>query len=183
MSEPLKKLESRGETAARFSALVGILILVALALATIADVLMRWLFNNPIDGMADVAPLMVALSISAIFPYALATRQHITIDFLGGLVGSRGRAWLKVFSAVITGIFFLLLAWQFVSYANNLNEVGQTTWVIRMPVAPWWAVVSAFLCLCVVIQSIIIIVDVGRLVKALPSEHTGDEPAKPPADG
>jgi hypothetical protein len=49
-------------------------------------------------------------------------------------------------------VFFGLLAWQIVLYTKDLNELGQTTWVVQIPVAPWWALVSLFLILCVAVQ-------------------------------
>lgn len=148
----LSELESRGGTVARFCALWGMLGLVALTLITDFDVFMRWAFNNPIDGIADIAPLIVAIGVTSFFPFALAERRHIAINALGNLLREKTRAWHDVVVATVTFVFFGLLAWQFIVYTIDLHEVGQTTWVIRLPVAPWWAVVSAFMVLCVVVQ-------------------------------
>ena len=132
----LTKLESRGDTVSRFCALFGMLFLVALALITNVDVFMRWMFNNPIDGVTDVAPLMVAIVIASFFPFALAGRHHISISLIGNLFGPRGTAWLEAAAALVTLAFFVLLAWQFIVYTIDLDARGQTTWVVQLPVAP-----------------------------------------------
>lgn len=157
----LSKLKSRGAIAARFCALFGMLALVALIVMTNFDVLMRWLFNSPVDGITDIAPLVVAIAISAFFPFALAERHHVSINFLGSLLGPTVRTWLEAFAAFVTWVFFILLAWQIVLYTIDLDAVGQTTWVVQLPVAPWWAVVSFFMILSVAVQSIVFLTQIA----------------------
>ena len=148
----LGKPESHGDTVARLCALFGMLALVAFVLMTIADVLMRWLFNNTINGVADAGPLIVAIVAAAFFPLSLTGRHHVSIGFLGSFLGARATAWLEAFASLVTWAFFILLAWQIVRYAIELRQLGQTTWVVQIPIAPWWVVVSAFLVVCVAVQ-------------------------------
>ena len=173
------KLQSRGDSVARLCALCGMLGLVVLALLTNFDVFMRWLFNSPIDGIADIAPLVVAIVISSFFPIALAGRHHISINFLGSLLTPRPRAWLETLVALVTLVFFVLLAWQFILYAIDLHESGQTTWAIRMPVAKWWMVVSLFMALCVVVQVNVFVTQLGR---ALIRREAGEYRSVPSED-
>lgn len=149
--------EARGNSVARLCALFGMLALVAFVLMTIADVLMRWLFNSPINGVADAGPLIVAIVAAAFFPLSLAGRHHVSIGFLGGLLGPRATVWLEAFASLVTGVFFILLAWQIVRYTIELRQLGQTTWVVQMPIAPWWMVVSFFILVCVAVQVSVII--------------------------
>lgn len=149
--------QSRGNSVARLCALFGMLALVAFVLMTIADVLMRWLFNSPINGVADTGPLIVAIVAAAFFPFSLAGRHHVSIGFLGSLLGPRAAAWLEAFASLVTWVFFILLAWQIVRYTVELRQLGQTTWVVQIPIAPWWVVVSLFLLVCVVVQLSVVI--------------------------
>ena len=167
----LDKLESRGSSVARLCALFGMLALVAFVLMTIVDVMMRWLFNSPINGVADVGPLIVAIVTTAFFPFALAERHNVSIGFLGGFLGPRAQVWLEAFAALVTWIFFILLAWQIVRYTIELRQLGQTTWVVQMPVAPWWAVVSFFIVVCVVVQVSVVIAEFSRAK----NQRDGDE--------
>jgi TRAP-type C4-dicarboxylate transport system permease small subunit len=149
--------ESRDNPVARFCALFGMLALVAFALMTIADVLMRWLFNSPINGVADTGPLIVAIVAAAFFPISLAGRHHVSIGFLGGLLGPRATVWLEAFASLVTWVFFILLAWQIVRYTVELRQLGQTTWVVQIPIAPWWVVVSFFIVVCIAVQVSVVI--------------------------
>lgn len=177
MTSWLDKLEPRGNAAARFGALFGLVLLVGLVVMTIFDVIMRWLFNSPINYIADVAPLVFAIVVSAFFPFAIAERYHVRIEFLGGMLSRRARAWLEVFVAFVTLIFFALVAWQIILYTIDLRVMGQTTWVVQIPSAPWWAVASFFMVLCVVVQFGICLTQISRAIKWDTAD--GDGPAAP----
>lgn len=158
-------MESCGLSAARLSALCGMVGLLAFTLLTICDVLMRWLFKSPIAMVSDVAPLIIVVVVAALFPYALAERYHIAMEFLGSTLGLRTRLWLKAIVALVTLVFFVLLAWQIVVYTIDLHERGQTTWVVQIPAAPWWVVVSFFMILCVLVQLGIFLIELFRAIK------------------
>jgi TRAP-type transport system small permease protein len=158
----LDKLEPRGDSVARLCALSGMLALIAFVLMTIVDAVMRWLFNSPIDGVADAGPLIVAIVAAAFFPFSLAGRHHVSIGFLGSFLGPRATAWLEAFASLVTWVFFILLAWQIVRYTIELRQLGQTTWVVQMPIAPWWVVVSVFLVVCVAVQLRVVIAEFSR---------------------
>jgi TRAP-type C4-dicarboxylate transport system permease small subunit len=132
--------------------------LVGYILMVNTDVLMRWLFNSPMAVVSDVSPLVIAIVVASFFPLALVERSHVSIEFAGALLGRRVHAWLEALAALVSLVFFVLLAWQIVRYALDLRALGQTTWVVQIPAAPWWAVVSFFLLLCVLVQFTILLV-------------------------
>lgn len=152
----LRKLDARGQRAASWSAVCGLVGMVAFALITIVDVLLRWLFNSPIDGIADTNRLMVAVIVASLFPMALAERRHVTISFLGAALGPRVCGWLDLFGALLTTAFFVLLSWKLVVYTLDLFKSHETTWLLGLPVGPWWAVVTAFMFFCAGIQTIVL---------------------------
>jgi TRAP-type C4-dicarboxylate transport system permease small subunit len=173
----LDRLESRGVGVARFAALFGMIGLVGFVLMTNADVLMRWLFNSPLNYIADVAPLVMAIVVAALFPFAIAARYHVTIELLGGLIGRRAQAWLEVFAALVGVVFFALVAWQIVLFTIDLHVRGQTTWVMQIPSAPWWVVASVFMVLCVLVQLIVLVVQFRRAATGAATDE--DRPASP----
>jgi TRAP-type C4-dicarboxylate transport system permease small subunit len=153
----LSRLESGGITAARFASLVGMIVLAGFVLMTNVDVVMRWLFNTPLNYIADVAPLIVAIVVAALFPFAITARYHVTIQLLGSLLGRRIQPWLEVFAALVSVVFFALVAWQIILFTIDLHVRGQTTWVMQIPSAPWWVVASFFMVLCVFAQLIVVV--------------------------
>ena len=137
----------------RWIALSGLVGLVAVALVTIGDVLLRWLFNMPIDGVSEISRLVVAVAIASFFPMALADRHHISIEFLGSALGPRARLWLDTFAHLVTSLFFLVLGWQFILYTIEIGEAGEATWLLGWKAAPWWVVVTLFMLICIPVQT------------------------------
>ena len=176
MKGTIASIDARASAWARGLALFGLVGLVVLTVITIADVLMRWLLNAPIDGVADIGRLIVAINISAFFPLALAERHHIAIEFLGKALGPRIHAWLDAIGAAVTSVFFLLLGWQFILYTGELQSSGETTWLLGIPVAPWWAVTTAFLLICVPVQVIVLLARFRAAMAGAP-EYTGEDGA------
>ncbi|HJO86927.1 MAG TPA: TRAP transporter small permease [Rhodospirillales bacterium] len=135
-----------------------------MAIMTITDVLMRWLLNSPIDGVADAGRLIVAVIIASFFPAALAEKHHISIAFLGSWLGQRAKSWLEVMASIVTSIFFTILGWQFVVYTIDLHQNSETTWLLGWPVAPWWGVASLFIVICVPVQLIVVLGNIKAAV-------------------
>ncbi len=141
----------------RWLALVGLVGLVAVALVTIGDVLLRWLFNSPVDGVSEISRLVVAVAIASFFPMALSDRHHISIEFLGTWLGPRARLWLDTLAHLVTSLFFLVLGCQFILYTMEVGESGETTWLLGWSVAPWWTVTTVFMLICIPVQAVIFI--------------------------
>jgi len=158
------KLEGATIRATRVIALVGLAALLILAIITMADVGMRWLFNQPITGVEDLAKLVVAIAIAASIPAVLATRQNITIRFVGRVLGRRAELIFEIFGALIVLAVMAGMAWQIQIYTDELRKTGETTWLLGLHVAPFWQVVSVLLFLSVPIQLVVI---AGLLVTAL----------------
>ncbi len=158
----------------RWLALVGLVGLVAVALVTIADVLLRWLFNSPVDGVSEISRLVVAIAIASFFPMALAERHHISIEFLGAWLGPRAQLWLDTLAHVVTSFFFLVLGWQFILYTLEIGESGETTWLLGWRVAPWWTVTTVFMLICIPVQG-------GILIRQFRAAARGDSD-QPPRD-
>ena len=133
-------------------ALIGLVGLVAVALVTIGDVLLRWLFNSPVDGVGEISRLVVAVSIASFFPMALAERHHISIEFLGAWLGPRARLWLDSLAHMVTSLFFFMVGWQFILYTIEIQESGETTWLLGWDVVPWWVATTIFMLICIPIQ-------------------------------
>lgn len=176
----LARLDALAEAWSHRVAVIGIVGFVAVATVTIVDVLMRWLFNSPIDGVEEVSRLMVAVAIAAFFPLAIAERHHIAITFLGSALGRRGTDWLRALASAVTTFFFVLVGWQFVLYVLEVRDAGETTWILAWPVTPWWAVVTVIMLACIPAQLIVLVVDLGRALGGEPMpERAPSEPLAP----
>lgn len=141
----MKRSDPLAVRLARLLALVSIAGLILLAIATTLDVAMRYLFASPIRGFVDLASLAGAVLLAGCMPWLLVTRSNVAVDVLGAWLGGRWRRVLDSFAAVVTALFFAVMAWQYWRFSADLASAGQTIPVLRWPVWPWWAGVTAMI--------------------------------------
>jgi TRAP-type transport system small permease protein len=139
-------------------------LLLGAALITL-DVLMRWIANAPIRGMSDLNQLIFVVGIAACFPVVVAERANITFRMLGDALGKRSAGWLDVFGSAALLLFVLLVGWQLVVYTIELAQSGRTTWQLRIPVTPCWAIATGLVLLCVPVQVAALLVDILHAAK------------------
>ena len=128
--------------ASRIIALAGLAGLLVLAIATVFDVLLRWLLNKPIVGLNDTYSMIAAVIIASSFPVTIALRGNVTIKFVGKMLGRRMSDIFDAFGNLVTTVIFVLMAWQLWLYADMLHLDGETTWVLNWPVSPWWRIIT-----------------------------------------
>lgn len=155
---------------ARALALVGFTGLLILALMTTLDVLLRWLFKAPVQGVNDVSSVVMAVVIAACIPANLAMKQNIRVEVFGALGGRMAHRMLEVLSSALTLLFILMIAWEFVPYVASLKAGGDRTWVLGWPVWPWWSVAAVMMWLASLVQAMVLFIDIAALI------HRGDAP-------
>ena len=131
---------------------VGVLGMLLIAFATIADVASRWLFNAPITGMEEVASMALAVAVSACLPAGAAQRVNITVELLSGHVSPRAAARLQLFGAVVLLVLYTALAVRVGAYAAELAARHGVTVYLELPIAPFLWVVTAFLAATALVQ-------------------------------
>lgn len=174
MTRLVFRLEERIGRWTRAIAVAGFVGLLAVAVATMADVLLRWVANTPIKGLNDINGLAVAIVIASCFPLVVAERQNISIRFLGDALGPRAGRWLEALGSAALLVFVALVGWQLVLHTAGLAESGRTTWHLRIPVTPYWSVATAVVLLCIPAQTIAFAADVLRAATGSPGVRAGD---------
>jgi TRAP-type C4-dicarboxylate transport system permease small subunit len=157
----LDRLERAALAATRLLSALGLLALMVLACLTLANGLSRWAANAPIAGVVDVGGLAIAIAVSCCMPVALMERGHISFRVAAALSPRLGHA-LDVLAAVAVLVVLLLMALEFRAYAASLVQSGETTYVLKLPVAPFWYAVDAILWIAVAVQAIVVALDLGR---------------------
>jgi TRAP-type C4-dicarboxylate transport system permease small subunit len=149
-------------------AVVAAFALLAVALLTTADVLLRYALGMPIRGLTEVAALTCAVAIAAFFPALVARRANVTIRLLGSLLGARAGRWLDAFGSLATAAFLCLLCWQLLIYARDMNGAGELTPFLRLPVAPWWLVVAASVAVAACVGLAVLVRDLRAAARTSP---------------
>lgn len=156
-------LERGALAATRVLAVLGLIALMVLAAMTLADGVMRWLANKPIEGVRDVGGLAIAVAVSCCIPVGLMERSNITIRFVETVAGKAAGRVFDVLAAIAVEGVMVLMAWQFYLHAYKLGRANETTWVLKLPTAPFWYGVDAILWCAVLVQAIVVAVEIGRL--------------------
>ena len=177
MAMTIRQLDTLSVRATRLLALVGLAALLVIAIATLVDVGARWIFASPIAGVYDLSTLFIAVAMAACFPAALAERRSIRIQFVAGLMPKRLRLFFDVVADAMTLSFFALLGWQLVVYTGELARDGETSFILQVPVAPWWVATTLLFLLCVPVQLLVLAVSIRNFVLGIEEQpaHTTEE--------
>jgi len=171
------RIEQFGLRITRVISIAGLTALMFLAVMTLADGLLRWLANAPIDGVRDMGGLAVAIGVAACLPVGLMERSNITLHFLGSLGPPIIGRILDAFAALVVGVVYVALAWQFTLFSSKMAQAHETTWVLKIPVAPFWYVVAAILWLSVCVQAIVLILEIYHIGKPRQASRTDSSEA------
>ena len=175
MQDALDRLDRRCTAVTRRVAFVGVITMLVIAFATTTDVLLRWLFNHPINGLNEVVGMAMSIAVSATFPAGAAQRVNLTIDVLASKLSLRTSAWLKVAASLALLLFYTLLAWRIGAYAAELMARSATTVYVQLPIAPFMWVVSVFLAGSAIVQLVNFFVTVRYTLSGIP-DPTGWSP-------
>lgn len=128
---------------AALGAAAGVLLL-AMMLLTFADVLGRYLFNAPIRGAFELTELALLALVFAGLPLVSTADEHVTMDFVDKLLPPAARTLLKRLVHLVCAAAILGLGWLVWLKAGKVAEYGDTTDVLRVPVAPFvWFMAAA----------------------------------------
>jgi|TARA_Y100000746_G_C15318237_1_gene372582 TRAP-type C4-dicarboxylate transport system permease small subunit len=163
-----ERLQGTLEVLSKILASVGFIFLVFISFLTMFDAVMRWAVLPSIPGFLDWGRIMFPIIICAVFPAVLINRRNVSIKFLGTFLGVKPHAWLECFAAILTFIFFICLAWQFILTGIDVTINNRVTGTVKILVAPWWWIATTFIIFCVPVQ-------LWMLVKSFFALRTGGE--------
>lgn len=158
----MQKLERMALIGTRGLSLVGLIALMALAVMTLADGTLRWLANRPIEGVRDVGAVIIAVAVCCCLPAGLMERSHITIRVAGSLLGRGAAAVFDALASLLVWGVTLAMAWQFTVFAGKIARAGETTWVLKIPTAPFWYVVAGILWLAALVQLVVVLTQLRK---------------------
>ena len=134
MSVPEHPWERRAE------ALLGVAasaILMAMMLLTVADVVLRYVFNRPIASAFELTELMLVVLIFAGLPLVSWADEHVTMDFIDRLLRPGLRPRLERGVHVISAAIMVFLTWQVWLKADKIWAYRDATDVLRVVYGPF----------------------------------------------
>ncbi len=118
-------------------ALLGGACALAVAGLTLASVLGRALWSQPLPGDVELSQFGIALAITLCLPWCQLQRGNIIVDFFTQSAPVRVNAGLDRFGALLLAVMLGLLAWRAGVGALAVQQAGETTMILGLPM--WWS--------------------------------------------
>ena len=103
---------------------------------TAVDVTGRYVFNKPLPGGFEMTELLLAALIYCGLPLVSWRREHIVIDTFDRYFPPRLKRALDVIAEVLCSATLFGLAWLVFRRAARVADYGDTTNVLKLPLAP-----------------------------------------------
>jgi TRAP-type C4-dicarboxylate transport system permease small subunit len=123
----------------RADAVLGVaasVILFCMMTLTFVDVVARYVFNRPLRGAFEVTELLLLVLIFGGLPLVSHADEHVTMDFIDGLLGRHRGLWQRAVQALCAAIMFLL-TWLVWLKADRIAAYGDATDVLRIVYGPF----------------------------------------------
>ena len=106
------------------------------ALMTVVSIAGRALFAKPISGDIELSQFGIALCISLCLPWCQLHGGNIIVDFFTQKASTRVQRRLDGVGALLLAVMTGLLAWRTGAGALAVQEAGETTMILGLPM--WW---------------------------------------------
>lgn len=119
---------------AKWFAFAGGLIFIGLVVMSIISIMGRKLFNAPVPGDVEVLQMFAAFASATFFAYCHLMHGDVRVDFFTANISSAKRSFLDSVSSLLVGLVGALLAWRSWVGAMSLQEGGESSAVLELPV-------------------------------------------------
>ena len=121
------------ERIARWFAIAGGMLLIALAAMIVTSVLGRHAFAAPITGDDEIASLMTAAGVALMMPYCQIRKGNVVVDVLTLRASGRVKAVLDAMGSLCVALIGFLVAWRLGLGAWDLHRLNDETMMLRIP--------------------------------------------------
>jgi len=151
------------------SIVAGTAIIIMMLLST-ADVILRlgaplyskykyWLlsFIQPIPGTYELVSFLGTVAAAFAIAHTSIKGGHVSVSLLTRLLPKRARAVIQIITNTLALVFFALLTWRSILYAEDLKLYGEVSMTLQLPYYPFvYGVAFASLVMGVVLITYII---------------------------
>lgn len=124
------------------AAAVAGVVLVALMCLTVADVVGRYFFNSPINGVFDLTQFAVLIMTFLSFAYCGFRGAHVVIELLYDRIPERAQFAVRRLSNGVGAILFSVIAWRAVVQSVDVREFKEASQLLTIPYWPFYYVVA-----------------------------------------
>ena len=137
-------------------------VLFLMMLVTAVDVVGRYLVNKPLNGGFELTEILLAALIYCGLPLVSSRREHIVIDTFDPLFSRGVKRGLDMVAEVVCAIGLAGVGWLIFLRAARVAEYGDTTSVLKLPLAPVVYLMAVMITVAAVIHLLLIFVPHGE---------------------
>jgi TRAP-type C4-dicarboxylate transport system permease small subunit len=149
-------LSSIVQALARWLAIAGGLVLVAITVMTVVSIVGRtfiWAGLGPVPGDFELVEAGTGFAVFAFLPWCQLNRGHATVDLFTNYLSAGANRVIDLLSEIILGLVTLLIAWRLWVGMFEKRDYGETTFILQFPI--WWGMA---LCAAATIIGVIVAV-------------------------
>ena len=117
-------------------AIGGGLLFVLLVLMSLISIVGRKLASMPIPGDIEIMQMGTAIASAAMLAYCEMMRHHLRVDFFTAKLSPKNQNRLDALSHLLLALFSVLIAWRTGVAAISLQEAGEKSMMLLLPVWP-----------------------------------------------
>lgn len=115
-------------------AMVGSLLVIAVALIVVTSVVRRWLTDDVIFGTVEIVEVATALAVFSFLPLCQARRGNVVVDTFTARLTPRARDLIDAFWDLVYAAVAALISWQLLQGARDTISSQTTSMMLGLPV-------------------------------------------------
>lgn len=135
-ADPVGRMLNR---ASRLFAVGAGLLLVLMAMMSLASIVGRTVLDKPILGDYELVQSLSAMAVAMTLPFCQMIRGHIIVDFFTTAMPKTVNRWLDGLANLVLALAGFLVAWRTAVGMVGLYESGDASMLLNLPT--WWAYV------------------------------------------
>lgn len=132
-----------GLAVSRVAAACALLLILATALLTCVDIVIRNVGFRGLIGMVDITQLLVLAAASFVIPFAFYSQAHVAVDIVTQRLSARTNAAIALFSTLSAAGFLALITAYGWSQAQMSIRAGDVSQTLQWPIAIYWGLFLA----------------------------------------
>ena len=122
--------------------IIGMITLILMVLLTIAEVIARRFFNEPITGALSISSLGLVIFVFLTLAYCAVKGGHVELGILTSVFPKRVQAGIAALMYILTAGILGVAGWQLWVQAMRVQNAGQTSGPLEIVIYPFLYIAS-----------------------------------------
>lgn len=123
-------------TACRFFAICAGIMLIMMAMMSLASIVGRTLIDKPILGDYELVQTMSAIAVAMSLPFCQMIRGHIIVDFFTAGMPRKANKFLDIVASFVLALAGFVFSWRIFVGMTELYANGDASMLLNLPT--WW---------------------------------------------